>query len=741
MHANGVGQSLPTTQAGPGRGAGQGPQVARQRQMRALAQLNSWVHAADAMSEDRVQFQAQIHQFIYAAPPADTLSLEHLNLSSLPEFLSALIPSVRRLQLSDNYLRDLSALSGLHHLRELSADRNGLESLASLPQLRNLRMLSVADNPCAYAGQFDIQAYPNLQVAMPRELVRADQAARLQAISDPISEALHFWCRGAPDEQRARARDRIIDFAANQDPEAILDLSNLGLSSLPDNLSALVPALANLNLRDNGLTSLEPLAGLDRLQQLDVSSNRLMALHDMPRLGRLRTFTASNNPGSTSSTLDLTGFMSIHSVYPATWVRPQQRHRATHFTIYEESDPESESDAAGDDAVSLYSGRTVTEREGDDRSEVGGVRAPVAGNPIDHEGDDAMADAPDGADLALREDYESPVAEAVGRWHDGHDVGAAKEHVERFYAAVMPAMLHRDMAVRRDARCLLTLCAGLAFVADNQHPDSAAMLQQDVRSDLLYLERYRHTTLLNDCLSVVDDAIGHCGDRVSYGRMQMKMVIQDHQMTQENWPADRIFAAFDCHFNQHLLDEMAAQICANRSSHESVEFYQSLAAKVAQHYRQQTEATGIVKRGTGLVETAQHSMYGGMFAATGAQVAEAVKRIDEKYTTSGYWARLGTNPGVRSLLVRTFPVEHALWLSAREALEDVASSELMGGPPPSAAEVQAARRAERMAFGDGPGVAPQRSAEERINKAGVMEKEWFERQAYAMSAGLDLLNL
>ncbi|MBP9841226.1 MAG: hypothetical protein KBC64_02235 [Simkaniaceae bacterium] len=72
-----------------------------------------------------------------------------------------------------------------------------------------------------------------------------------------------------------------------------LDLSNLGLSDIPPELTIYFPSLQDLSLRKNRFTTVPDLSKLARLRTLNLSHNQLTVVPDLPAL---TSFDYRNNP-------------------------------------------------------------------------------------------------------------------------------------------------------------------------------------------------------------------------------------------------------------------------------------------------------------------------------------------------------------------------------------------------------------------------------------------------------------
>lgn len=206
---------------------------ARLRQLSAasatpLESLSRWEHDVSARPfEQRTRAAQRIRDAVEAAERIRhtsrsglPLDLGHLQLASIPNALSELLPSLKVLHLDDNRLTSLSGLDKMNELEVLTVDGNRLSSLDSLPPLPRLEMLRAYANPSRTNGDFEADQYPRLRSVHPRSLIVQEQRerltlddhsdgwsldsdARMQDQEDfvsPISEAARRWNTSMPTE-------------------------------------------------------------------------------------------------------------------------------------------------------------------------------------------------------------------------------------------------------------------------------------------------------------------------------------------------------------------------------------------------------------------------------------------------------------------------------------------------------------------------------------------------------------
>lgn len=106
------------------------------------------------------------------------------------------------------------------------------------------------------------------------------EAAHTESKLETLTRILDRWVSKAPgEENRKIAKDRII--VAQTNSLEVLDLSNLGLSSLPDVFapsSTLFPYLKKLDLSNNQFTKIPHIT---KLSELDLSHNQIQSISNM----------------------------------------------------------------------------------------------------------------------------------------------------------------------------------------------------------------------------------------------------------------------------------------------------------------------------------------------------------------------------------------------------------------------------------------------------------------------------
>lgn len=217
---------------------------------------------------------------------SETLDLRGLGLKALPPLLGEL-SWLRSLELGSNRLTELpGALFTLRELRRLGLGNNRLGALEMpITELRALVSLDLSENRLQFVPSWigslerlrEVSLYANRLVEVPGALFTLRCLERVDVSGNRLG--------GLPS---------LLDCRLSR--LSALDASNNRLLELPAGMNRL-RALRTLDLSRNQLTSIESLAGLALLENLDVSRNAvrsvLPALRTLPRLVRLD---ASFNP-------------------------------------------------------------------------------------------------------------------------------------------------------------------------------------------------------------------------------------------------------------------------------------------------------------------------------------------------------------------------------------------------------------------------------------------------------------
>ena len=237
------------------------------------------------------------------------------------------------LDLSDNAISNVSALSGLTNLIELDIDNNPLSevSLSGLPNLRSLELENHTLSEVSLSG------LPNLK----RLILSRNTISKLSLSGLPNLEAsligfgsnvfIEVSLSDIPDLERLRLSDNVLtkvslsglpnltllDFqnCAISDVSFLSGLANLTTLNLENNaISDVSPLLAlqyltTLNLRNNSISDVSFLSGLANLTTLNLENNAISDVSPLSYLANLTTLNLENN--SISDVSSLSGLLGL----------------------------------------------------------------------------------------------------------------------------------------------------------------------------------------------------------------------------------------------------------------------------------------------------------------------------------------------------------------------------------------------------------------------------------------------
>ncbi|GAA5940524.1 uncharacterized protein JCM15063_002361 [Sporobolomyces koalae] len=205
---------------------------------------------------------------------------------------------------------DISTLRGLEMLESLSSlnlDHNSLTSFEPTRSHSRLRILRLCNNPISH---LDVSFAPRLRTlyidsAQLGVVEGTEQLRKLENFSmrDQSGETLTLTMPHLREVKRLYLSGNPLPLAFPSEKFfnlTYLELAMCHLTSLPQNLAALVPNVRSLNLNFNFLDSLEPLTGLSRLGKLSVVGARLSKVRPVVRvlasLPELESLDLRSNP-------------------------------------------------------------------------------------------------------------------------------------------------------------------------------------------------------------------------------------------------------------------------------------------------------------------------------------------------------------------------------------------------------------------------------------------------------------
>ncbi len=266
--------------------------------------------------------------------------------------------------------------------------------------------------------------------------------------------------------------------------------------------------------------------------------------------------------------------------------------------------------------------------------------------------------------------------EAYDRW-GASAVGISRDDGETFYREIVPASLSEKLGHADQYSDLRLLLAGTAYVKDNRSISGQGRHQSRVKAATDYLVNADDPLLFNSCDNAAKEAVGACGDRVSYGLTRVKQAIELRKIDHNEIPPRELFRTIERLFLQVRVEGLAAQFANERISRgdtaaanrnpasESVELYLSLSQRLASEH------------GMNLTETSEDSLYGGLsvFRATDDEVDRAVAHLNKhvRDLSDDFLRDFEGNNAVEQVLQRIFPEDYAAMLAARDDFTDQAN--------------------------------------------------------------------
>lgn len=197
-------------------------------------------------------------------------------------------------------LKDLSPLSGLTGLRQLSFSDGRISNLAPLSNLTDLEVLRLASNSVSDISQLkeltsltELDLYNN-QLTDISALEHLTQLQFLTLSRNQISDVSTL--RNLTQLERLLLGQNLVSDISSL--EGLTQLQNLDLKSneVP-NISALAPlkGLEVLNISDNPLTDIAPLSGHTKLVDLDISYNSIPDISHLADATKMERFIAQTN--------------------------------------------------------------------------------------------------------------------------------------------------------------------------------------------------------------------------------------------------------------------------------------------------------------------------------------------------------------------------------------------------------------------------------------------------------------
>ncbi|GAA5977618.1 hypothetical protein JCM10908_005039 [Rhodotorula pacifica] len=209
------------------------------------------------------------------------VSLKNNHLSEL-DFSRTNWTRLETLHLARNQISRIRGLERLQSLTTLNLDHNRVSALSAESPMPRLRVLRICQNPLP---QLDISFAPRLRTlfadsAQLGAVQGTDQLGKLENLSvrDQSGGALTLTMPHLRDVKRLYLSGNPLprSFPSEKFFNLVyLELAMCQLSTLPDNLAAVIPNVRVLNLNHNFLSDLSPLSGLTRCTRLSIVGARI----------------------------------------------------------------------------------------------------------------------------------------------------------------------------------------------------------------------------------------------------------------------------------------------------------------------------------------------------------------------------------------------------------------------------------------------------------------------------------
>ncbi|GAA5883281.1 hypothetical protein JCM3774_001748 [Rhodotorula dairenensis] len=209
------------------------------------------------------------------------VSLKNNDLTDL-DFGATKWTRLETLHLARNQISRIRGLERLQSLSTINLDHNRLTDLSAASPLPRLRVLRVCQNPLP---QLDVAFAPRLRTlfadsAQLGAVQGVDELRKLENLSvrDQSGGALTLSMPHLRDVKRLYLSGNPLprSFPSEKFFNLVyLELAMCQLSSLPDNLAAVIPNVRVLNLNHNFLSDLTPLSGLTRCTRLSLVGARI----------------------------------------------------------------------------------------------------------------------------------------------------------------------------------------------------------------------------------------------------------------------------------------------------------------------------------------------------------------------------------------------------------------------------------------------------------------------------------
>lgn len=233
-----------------------------------------------------------------------SLTLRDMSLTDASLEDIARLYALTSLNLSQNSLSDISALTALGGLTVLDLSENEIFDLNPLAELPGLRILYLDNNPITdFSPLYKLQ---NLTMLSIKGMEISEE--QLKALSEALPN-----CAIYSENAVEQAHDITLGGVTFKSDVDVLNLSNMGLSDI----SALSSCknLRKLDLSGNSISDLSPLMNIPGLESLNIKDNLVTDLRPLMALVTLESINAEGN--SIGSTVALGSLFQLKELYLA----------------------------------------------------------------------------------------------------------------------------------------------------------------------------------------------------------------------------------------------------------------------------------------------------------------------------------------------------------------------------------------------------------------------------------------
>lgn len=247
-------------------------------------------------------------QALMNLPSLATLDLSGNQISDLRPLMG--ISTLRSLDVSDNQLMDTAAAGAISGLTSLDLSGNPLVDYSGLGKLKNLQSLKLRNTGVRDA---DLSCLEGLNVLLSLDLEENEgltdvAIAQLKSMLPSCTikyPALVYIAQIGGESYRSDLTELSIHGTELSDLGEFDKLDHLETVSLSGNKISNIyllqyspsrDTIRTLDLSDNALEDISPLASLTAIEELDLSNNRISSLQHLLNLGSLKVLRVAGNP-------------------------------------------------------------------------------------------------------------------------------------------------------------------------------------------------------------------------------------------------------------------------------------------------------------------------------------------------------------------------------------------------------------------------------------------------------------